>query len=87
MSKMQPLENLIANYGDASNTSWTEDRNRIWRHGETGAAISWVPIHGHAILPGMPLCDESQYTKEASAFSKSLKKEHSPEAYLDNSGS
>lgn len=55
MSTTQPLENHIANYGDASNTSWTEERNRIWRHGETGAAVSWVPIHGHAILPGNPL--------------------------------
>lgn len=77
ISKMQPLENLIANYGDATNTSWTEDRNRIWRHGETGAAVSWVPVHGHAILPGNPLCDESQYTKVASAFLRWLKKEHS----------
>lgn len=68
---------LIANYGDASNTSWTEDRKRIWRHGETGAAIAWVPVHGHAILPGSPLCDESQYTNAASAFLNWLKKEHS----------
>lgn len=77
MGTMQPIENLIANYGDATNTSWTEDRNRIWRHGETGAAVSWVPVHGHAILPGNPLCDESQYTKVASAFLNWLKKHHS----------
>lgn len=40
MSKMQSPENYIASYGDASNTSWTEDCNRIWLHGEIGAAIA-----------------------------------------------
>lgn len=49
MSSMEPSSTLIANYDKASNTSWREDRNRIWRHGETGAAISWVLIHGRAI--------------------------------------
>ena len=77
MGTMQPIENLVANYGDATNTSWTEDRNRIWRHGETGAPVSWVPVHEHAILPGNPLCDESQYTKVASAFLNWLRKHHS----------
>ncbi|KAH8744570.1 aspartate--tRNA ligase [Diaporthe sp. PMI_573] len=32
-----PLEKLIANYGDATNTSWLDDRFEIWRHGTTGA--------------------------------------------------
>ncbi len=27
--QLQPLENLIANYGDATNTSWTDDRYKI----------------------------------------------------------
>ena len=74
--KLQSLEDLIANYGDSSNTSWTDDRFQIWRHLETGAAISWVPVHGHAILPGDPLCDPSQYTKVATSFLKWLKKQH-----------
>ena len=74
--QLQPLEDLIANYGDSSNTSWTDDRFNIWRHMETGAAVSWVPVHSHAILPGDPLCDPSQYTKVATAFLKWLKKEH-----------
>ena len=73
---LQPLEELIANYGDSTNTSWTDDRFQIWRHMETGAAVSWVPVNGYAILPGDPLCDRSQYTKVASAFLKWLKKEH-----------
>ena len=74
--QLQPLERLIANYGDSTNTSWTDDRFQIWRHMETGAAVSWVPVNGHAILAGDPLCDQSQYTKVASAFLKWLKKEH-----------
>ena len=74
--ELQPLEDLIANYGDSSNTSWTDDRFQIWRHLETGAAVSWVPVNGHAILAGDILCDPSQYTKVATAFLKWLKKEH-----------
>ncbi|KAK3167619.1 hypothetical protein OEA41_010746 [Lepraria neglecta] len=73
----QPLENLIANYGDSTNTSWLEDRNQIWRHKETGAAISYVPTNGYAMMPGDPLCDQSQYTKVASAFLNWLKKDNS----------
>ena len=75
--KFQPLENLIANYGDSTNTSWLEDRSQIWRHKETGAAIAYVPTNGYAILPGNPLCDENQYTMVASAFLKWLKKDKS----------
>lgn len=74
--RMQPLENLIANYGDATNTSWTDDRYRIWRHPETGAAVAYVPTNkDYAIIPGNPLCDLSQYTKIMTAFLKWLKKE------------
>ena len=71
--QLQSLENLIANYGDATNTSWTDDRYKIWRHMETGAAIAYVPIDGYAILPGNPLCDPSQYTLIVSAFLNWLK--------------
>ena len=73
-TQMQPLENLIANYGDSTNTSWTDDRYKIWRHKQTGAAVSYVPIDGHAILPGNPLCDPRQYTMVAATFLKWLKK-------------
>lgn len=74
--QMQPLENLIANYGDATNTSWTDDRYLIWRHPETGAAVAYVPTNkDYAIIPGNPLCDPSQYPKIMTAFLKWLKKE------------
>ena len=72
---MQPLENLVANYGDSTNTSWMDDRYQIWRDPETGAAVSYVPTGDYAILPGNPLCDVSQYTKVVATFLKWLKKE------------
>ena len=72
--QLQPLENLIANYGDATDTSWTDDRYKIWRHMETGAAVAYVPTDGYAILPGDPLCDPSQYTLVVTAFLGWLKK-------------
>jgi len=71
----QPLEHLIANYGDASNTSWLEPKFEIWREPHTGAAIGFVPHHGFAITIGDPLCHTSQYTKVIGAYLKYIKKE------------
>jgi nondiscriminating aspartyl-tRNA synthetase len=71
----QPLEKLIANYGDASNTSWLEPRTKLWRDPSTGAAIGYVPKDGFAIIVGDPLCAESQYTKTIAGFLRFLKKE------------
>ena len=58
---LPPLEDLIANYGDATSTSWLDDRYRIWRDQATGAAVSYIPINGFSIIPGEPLCDPSQF--------------------------
>lgn len=71
----QPLEKLIANYGDAANTSWLDERYQIWRHPETGAAQAYVPYGGHAITVGEPLCDKSQVPQMISAYLDWLKKE------------
>ena len=73
--EFQTLENLIANYGDASNTSWLEPRTEVWRHKSTGAAVGFVPSDNYAIVVGDPLCHESQYPKTISAFVHYLKKE------------
>ncbi|KAL5603418.1 hypothetical protein FOVSG1_006168 [Fusarium oxysporum f. sp. vasinfectum] len=62
-----PLEKLIANYGDATNTSWLDERFQIWRH-ETGAAVGWVQREKFAMITGDPLCDRSQYTQVIRAF-------------------
>ncbi|KAF2674418.1 aspartyl-tRNA synthetase [Microthyrium microscopicum] len=71
----QPLEKLIANYGDASNTSWLEPRTKIWRDPFTGAAVGYANQDGFAIIVGDPLCHESQYTKTIAGFLKHVKKE------------
>lgn len=71
----QPIEKLIANYGDASNTSWLEERTEIWRDDFTGAAVGFVPQDGFAITVGDPLCHESQYLKTITGYLKWIKKE------------
>ena len=71
----QPLEKLIANYGDASNTSWLEPKFEIWRYPNTGAAVGFVPHQGFAITIGDPLCHQSQYTKIIGGYLRYIKKE------------
>ncbi|OAL55854.1 aspartyl-tRNA synthetase-like protein [Pyrenochaeta sp. DS3sAY3a] len=71
----QPIEKLIANYGDATNTSWLEPRTEIWRDEHTGAAVGFVPQDGFAITVGDPLCHETQYLKTIAAYLKYIKKE------------
>ena len=73
----QPLEKLIANYGDASNTSWLEPRVNVWRDDYTGAAVGWVPQDGFAITVGDPLCHHSQYVKTIAGYLRYIKKEKS----------
>lgn len=71
----QPLEKLIANYGDASNTSWLEPKFEHWRDPHTGAAIGFVPHEGFAITIGDPLCHQSQYVKTIGGYLRYIKKE------------
>ncbi|KAK4915805.1 aspartate--tRNA ligase dps1, partial [Elasticomyces elasticus] len=72
---LQPLEQLVANYGDSTNTSWMDERYKIWRDNKTGAAIAYTPLHGRAICAGDPLCDSRQYGDVAEAFMHWLKEE------------
>jgi aspartyl-tRNA synthetase len=71
----QPLESLIANYGDASNTSWLEPRTQLWRDPLTGAAVGYVPQDSFAITIGDPLCHSSQYAKTIAGYLRFLKRE------------
>lgn len=71
----QPIEKLIANYGDATNTSWLEPRTHIWRDEHTGAAVGWAPRGDYAITVGDPLCHSSQYTKIIASYLRWIKKE------------
>ena len=66
---MPPIEKLIANYGDATNTSWLDDRFEIWRH-PTGAAVGYVKEEKFAMITGDPLCDQKQYKEVCMAFVK-----------------
>ena len=75
-SDLQPLDELVANYGDSTSTSWGDERFKIWRDMTTGAAIAYVPSStGHAIVPGNPLCEPSQYNYVISRFLQFLRKE------------
>lgn len=65
---LQPLENLVANYGDSTSTNWLDPRYQIWRDRSTGAAISYIPCRRHVIMPGDPLCDPSQYSHVMKSF-------------------
>lgn len=71
----QPIEKLIANYGDATNTSWLEPRTQIWRDEFTGAAVGYVPQDGFAITIGDPLCHNAQYAKTMAGYLRYIKKE------------
>ncbi|KAI0204829.1 hypothetical protein F4808DRAFT_412287 [Astrocystis sublimbata] len=68
------LEELIVNYGDATNTSWLDDRYKVWRDTDTGAAIGYAEENGYALIMGNPLCDPRQYPVVIGAFLKYLKK-------------
>ncbi|KAF2172537.1 hypothetical protein M409DRAFT_63195 [Zasmidium cellare ATCC 36951] len=72
---LQPIEKLIANYGDASNTSWLEPKFEHWRDPNTGAAVGFVPHEGYAITIGDPLCHASQYAKTIGGFLRYIKKD------------
>ncbi|KAF7119218.1 hypothetical protein CNMCM5793_008963 [Aspergillus hiratsukae] len=75
-SELQPLEHLIANYGDATSTSWGDERFKIWRDMSTGAAVSYVPSSSnYAVIPGNPLCDPSQYNSVITQFLQWMRRE------------
>lgn len=71
---MPALEKLIANYGDASNTSWLDDRFETWRH-TNGAAVGFVRQEKFAMITGDPLCDRTQYREVLQAYIKYVTKE------------
>ena len=75
-SELQPLEHLVANYGDATSTSWFDARFKIWRDMATGAAVAYVPSsNNYAIIPGNPACDPKQYTRTITQFLQWLRRD------------
>ncbi|KAJ5892186.1 Aspartate--tRNA ligase [Penicillium subrubescens] len=76
VSELQPLEKLVANYGDATSTSWFDERFKIWRDMATGAAVAYVPSSSnYVIIPGNPACDPSQYSRTITQFLQWLRRE------------
>ena len=73
---LQPLEKLIANYGDAANTSWLDPRYHVWRHPSTGAAQGFIIYNNCIISVGTPLCAKAQLPQVVSAYLQFLKEEH-----------
>lgn len=71
-----PLEKLIANYGDATNTSWLDDRFQLWHHGTSGAVVGYVTKENRfAMTVGDPLCDPSQVDEVVKEYVKFVEKE------------
>ena len=66
--ELQPLEKLIANYGDSSNTAWLDGRFDVWREPNTGAAVGYCAQKRNALIVGDPLCDASQVPSVITEF-------------------
>lgn len=73
--QLQPLEKLIANYGDAANTSWLDKRYHVWRHPSTGAAQGYIIYGNYVISVGTPLCSKSQLPQVVSAYLNYIKED------------
>ncbi|KAJ9111491.1 hypothetical protein QFC22_006518 [Naganishia vaughanmartiniae] len=73
---MPSLEDMIASYGDSTNTSWIDPRYTVWRHDKTGAAIGYVLAeHRYAVIWGPPLCPPEDLPRVIHAFLQHFDKE------------
>lgn len=59
---------LIAAYGDATNTSWLDPFWTVWRDPRTGAAVGYVEENKFAIAFGNPLCDPKHMSQVVRSF-------------------
>ncbi|KAH9945653.1 aspartyl-tRNA synthetase cytoplasmic [Amylocystis lapponica] len=66
--ELPPLENLIAKYGDATNTSWIDPAWTVWRDPGTGAAVGYIPHGNFAVAFGNPLCEVQQIPGVAKGY-------------------
>ena len=62
------LLQLIAKYGDATNTSWIDPAWTVWRDRKTGAAVGYIPQNGFAVTFGNPLCEPKQIPAVVRAY-------------------
>lgn len=74
------LPPLLATYGDASSTSWLEDRYTIWRHQdstqERPLIQGFIPAGRYRVAWGTPLCKEEDYKIVAEGFYRDCVKHH-----------
>lgn len=59
---------LIARYGDATNTSWVDPAWTVWRDQATGAAVGYIASGHFAVIFGNPLCEPNQTPRVVRAF-------------------
>ncbi|KZP05302.1 aspartyl-tRNA synthetase cytoplasmic [Athelia psychrophila] len=78
-----PLEDLIAKYGDSTNTAWTDPGYKVWRYEKTGAAIGYVDSHGHSVSWGYPLCTNEELPEVINAYIAWLKHQHLKPIWLN----
>ncbi|KAF8315422.1 aspartyl-tRNA synthetase, cytoplasmic [Clavulina sp. PMI_390] len=62
------LEDLIASFGDSTNTAWTDKEYEIWRHEPTGFAVGFVDAKQHAVTWGPPLCPPEALSEVVRAY-------------------
>lgn len=65
---------LIAKYGDATNTSWLDPAWEVWRHDPTGGAVGYIAERGYAVTFGNPLCAPDQLPQLIKAYIKHMKR-------------
>jgi lysylphosphatidylglycerol synthetase-like protein (DUF2156 family) len=63
---------LIAKYGDATNTSWLDPAWTVWRDPKTGAAVGYIPHNGFGVTFGNPLCEPKQIPWVVKAYIRYL---------------
>lgn len=70
------LEQLIATYGDSSNTTWVEDKWNVWRFPKNGAAQGYALSSSDFLIAwGNPLCPRSDYPVVIGEFLLFVKRE------------
>lgn len=66
---------LIAKYGDATNTSWLDPAWEVWRHDLTGGAAGYIAESGYAVTFGNPLCAPDRLSQLIKAYIKHVKRD------------
>lgn len=63
--------------------AWTDPGYKVWRYAKTGAAIGYVPSHGHCVSWGYPLCETEALPEVIHAYVAWLKENHLKPIWLN----